>query len=143
MQLTSSAFDEGGSVPSRFTCDGDDLAPPLAWSGVPEGTAAFALIVEDPDARGFVHWLLTDLAGNVREVAEGAGDEIGTPGRNDFGRAGWGGPCPPSGEHRYLFTLYALDEPLGADATSAAAARSRMEGHVLAQATLTGRYRRG
>ena len=89
MQLTSDSFDDGDSIPSQYTCDGADVSPPLAWSDVPDGTASFALIVDDPDARGFVHWVLTDIPGDARELPEGEGDSIGMPGPNDFGRTGW------------------------------------------------------
>jgi Raf kinase inhibitor-like YbhB/YbcL family protein len=140
MELTSSSFEDGGSIPSRHTCDGEDVSPPLAWSDVPDGTQAFVLIVDDPDARGFVHWVLTDIPGDARELPEGQGDSIGSPGPNDFGRTGWGGPCPPA-EHRYDFTLYALPGPL-AGATDADAVRSQAENASLAKATLTGRYAR-
>ena len=141
MQLTSGSFDDGGAIPSRYTCDGADISPPLAWSDVPDGTEAFALIVDDPDARGFAHWLLTDIPGDVRELAEGEGDSVGTPGPNDFGRTGWGGPCPPSGAHRYVFTLYALPGPIP-DATNADAVRSGAEESALGRATLTAVYTR-
>jgi Raf kinase inhibitor-like YbhB/YbcL family protein len=140
MNLTSGSFEDGGSIPSRYTCDGADVSPPLAWDAVPEGSAAFALIVDDPDARGFVHWVLSDIPGDARELPEGEGDTIGMPGPNDFGRTGWGGPCPPSGEHRYVFTLYALSEPIG-EAAGADAVREAA-GAALATATLTGVYAR-
>lgn len=144
MQLTSSAFEEGGSIPIEYTCDGEDVSPPLAWTGAPEGAGGFALIVEDPDAGNFVHWVLTGIPGAATELAAGAGDQIGTPGRNDFGRSGWGGPCPPSGEHRYTFTLHALSEPIEVgDGASAGDVRSAMRGLILGEATLTGRYARG
>jgi hypothetical protein len=117
MKLISSAFTDGEAIPARFTCDGPDVSPPLAWTDVPDGTAALALTVVDPDARGFVHWVLLNIPGELRELPEGKGDELGTPGRNGFGRSGWGGPCPPSGQHRYAFTLYALSAPLAATAT--------------------------
>jgi Raf kinase inhibitor-like YbhB/YbcL family protein len=142
MELTSSSFGDGEAIPAQHTCDGDDVSPPLAWSDAPDGTAAFVLIVVDPDAAGFVHWLLTDIPGDARELPEGEGDAIGRPGPNDFGRPGWGGPCPPSGEHRYEFTLYALPEPIE-NATDADAVRSQAEEVALARATLTGRYSRG
>ena len=99
MQLTSEAFAEAGSIPAEHTCDGADTSPPLALNDAPEDTDSFALIVDDPDAGGFVHWVLTGIPGDVRELPAGVGDTIGTPGPNDFGRTGWGGPCPPSGEH--------------------------------------------
>ena len=144
MQLSSPAFSEGAAIPAHHTCDGDDVPPPLTWDGAPDGTAAFVLIVHDPDARDFVHWLLADVPGDRRELAEGEGDRVGTPGRNDFGRTGWGGPCPPSGQHRYVFTIYALSEPLGMSSTpDEDGVRSAMEGRVLAEGTVTGVYARG
>jgi hypothetical protein len=88
MQLTSDAFAEGASIPAEHTCDGADISPPLAWDGVPDGTQSFALIVDDPDARGFVHWVLTNIPGEARELPAGEGDEIGTPGPTSFGRTG-------------------------------------------------------
>lgn len=112
MKLTSAAFEESAAIPARHTCDGEDVAPPLTWEGAPDGTAEFALIVEDPDARDFVHWVLTGIPGTASQLPDAQGDSIGTPGRNDFRRDGWGGPCPPSGTHRYVFTLYALSAPL-------------------------------
>lgn len=141
MRLTSEAFDEGAAIPAEHTCDGEDRSPPLEWDGVPDGTAAFVLIVEDPDAGGFVHWLLTDIPGDARELPDGGGDAVGVPGRNDFGRTGWGGPCPPSGEHRYVFTLHALSEPVQVDADAAAdAVRETIGPALLAEARLTGVY---
>ena len=127
MNLTSSAFTDGGAIPAEHTCDGADTSPPLAWTDVPDGVEAFALVVTDPDAGGFVHWVLADIPGEVRELPAGEGDAIGVPGANGFGDAGWGGPCPPSGQHRYEFRLYALpgriglDEPTVIDVRAAAA----------------------
>jgi Raf kinase inhibitor-like YbhB/YbcL family protein len=140
MELTSGSFADGEAIPSRHTCDGADISPPLAWTDVPDGTASFALIVDDPDAGGFLHWVLTDIPGDARELPEGGGDAVGRPGPNDFGRTGWGGPCPP-GEHRYAFTLYALPEPTSG-ATDGDAVRAAAEESALALATLTGVYAR-
>jgi Raf kinase inhibitor-like YbhB/YbcL family protein len=143
MQLTSSAFEEGERIPAEHSCDGDDVSPPLAWSQAPEGTEAFVLIVEDPDARDFVHWVLTDIPADTTEIPAGQGDRIGQPGANDFGRTGWGGPCPPSGEHRYVFTLYAVSQAVAVgDGAAAADAREAMSGHILGEAQLTGHYAR-
>lgn len=143
MRLTSPAFEDGGPIPSRHTCDGEDVSPPLAWDEVPDGTAAFVLVVDDPDAGGFLHWLLTDIPGDARELPEGAGDAIGMPGRSDFGRTGWGGPCPPSGQHRYVFTLYALSEPITVDGDAGADQVREAIGHrVVGEAQLTGVYER-
>ena len=145
-ELTSTAFDEGGAIPSRHTCDGEDVSPDLSWQGAPDDTVAFALLVDDPDARGFVHWVACDLPGSASgSLAEGASTAGGAPqqGRNDFGRVGWGGPCPPSGTHRYVFRLLALDRSLGLGGTPLAdEVRSAAEGHVLGEAQLTGTYRR-
>lgn len=144
MELRSEAFGDGEAIPSVHSCDGEDRSPPVAWENAPEGTAAFALIVDDPDARGFIHWVLADIPGDTSELAEGEGDSVGVPGRNDFGRIGWGGPCPPSGEHRYVFRLYALSAPLELTGTvDAAAVRAAFGDRVLAEAQLTGVYRRG
>jgi len=143
MRLGSPAFAEGGAIPSVHTCDGEDVSPPLTWQDVPEGAGAFAVIVTDPDAGGFVHWLLTDIPASTRELPQGEGDAIGVPGRNDFGGTGWGGPCPPSGEHRYVFTLYALSGRLGiGPGESATRVRDAMQGRVLGEGQLTGIYRR-
>jgi Raf kinase inhibitor-like YbhB/YbcL family protein len=141
MELTSSSFGEGEPIPSEHTCDGADTSPPLSWTDVPDGTQSLVVIVDDPDARGFVHWVLANIPADTRELPEGEGDAIGTPGPNDFGRSGWGGPCPPSGEHRYVFTLYALPGTIS-DATDADAVRSAADSSALARATLTGVYAR-
>jgi len=145
--LTSTAFAEGDSIPRRFACDGDDVSPDLMWAGAPERTVAFVLIVNDPDARDFTHWLVYDMAGSASgglPEAISATQHAVPQGMNDFGRIGYGGPCPPSGTHRYRFTLYALDRLLGLAGTPRARElRAAMAGHVIASATLTGTYRRG
>ena len=144
LTVTSSAFTADGAIPNRYTCDGEDVSPPLAWSGAPVGTAAYALIVDDPDARGWIHWLATDLPVDPPALNEGAsGSSAATEGRNGFGRTGYGGPCPPSGSHRYRFEVFALSEPLGlSDGFSADELRAAMEGKVLASGQLTASYRR-
>lgn len=142
MVVTSAAFEEGGQIPRRHSCDGADASPPLAWSGAPAGTAAFALIVDDPDARGFVHWIATDIPAGTTSLAEG--ESAGVEGRNDFRRNGYGGPCPPSGSHRYVFEVFALSEELGlSSGFSADELRSALEGKVLASGRLSANYRRG
>ena len=145
--LESTAFADGGAIPRKFTCDGEDASPVLTWSGAPDRTAAFALIVDDPDARGFVHWVAYDLTGSATgglAEAVSASPDAPPQGRNDFGRIGWGGPCPPSGTHRYRFSLMALDRMLELTGTpSADDVRSAAMGHVLGEAVLTGTYRRG
>ncbi len=150
-QLTSSAFSNGGAIPQKFTCNGRDVSPALSWSDPPGGIQAFALIMDDPDAPGgtWVHWVLYDLPADARELPEEVSKtrEISggaRQGPNDFGRIGYGGPCPPPGStHRYSFRLYALDRPtsLKAGATKAEVERA-MKGHILAQAELLGRFQR-
>jgi Raf kinase inhibitor-like YbhB/YbcL family protein len=143
MTLRSDAFEEGGSIPGRFTCDGDDVSPPLSWDDPPAGAAGFVLVVDDPDASNFVHWILANIPADVRSLAEGRGDEIGVAGRNNFGRVGWGGPCPPSGEHRYRFRLYAIPELLDVvRGASQPTVITAMHGQVLGQGQLTASYRR-
>src|SRR5262245_26150669 len=120
LTLTSSAFSHKGSVPRRYTCEGDDISPPLGWSGAPAGTGSFVLIVDDPDAPDpraprmtWVHWVLYNLPGTANALPEGVEDgalpEGTMEGRNDWKRTGYGGPCPPIGRHRYFHKLYALD----------------------------------
>jgi Raf kinase inhibitor-like YbhB/YbcL family protein len=135
--LTSSAFPPGGAMPSRFTCDGDDVSPDLAWSGAPDGSAAFALIVDDPDANDFLHWAVLDFAGSDSGALPAGYSEsvdASQQATNDFGRVGWGGPCPPSGSHTYRVRLYALDGPLAL----AGAPTSREVRDAFARATILG-----
>lgn len=144
--LSSSAFSEGALIPRRFTCDGEDVSPDLTWSAAPEGTEALVVVMTDPDARDFVHWLVYDMSGTPTggmTTAVSSSPDAPPQGTNSFGRIGYGGPCPPSGEHRYSFVLYALDAPLElTGAPRIGELEAAMEGHVLSQATLTGRYRR-
>jgi len=150
MNLTSSAFTEGNMIPVKYTCDGEDVSPPLVWSGVPAGTKALALICDDPDAPvgTWVHWVLFNLPPDSMGLPEGVPavktlENGGVHGKNSWRRVGYGGPCPPSGTHRYFFKLYALDQPL--TLTSSATAkhvRAAMQGHILAEAQLMGRYKR-
>lgn len=146
LTLSSTAFAEGGAIPREHTCDGADVSPPLAWTGLPGGTAGLALIVDDPDAGGFIHWVAFDIqpaSGGLAAGASTAGDAP-SQGRNDFGDTGYGGPCPPSGTHRYAFRLLALDGQLGLSGTPRAGeVFAAAGGHVLAEVTLTGTYRRG
>jgi Raf kinase inhibitor-like YbhB/YbcL family protein len=150
MELKSSAFQEGKSIPSLYTCDGKDISPPLSCSGAPAGTKSFALIADDPDApRGtWVHWVLWNLPVAATELKEGIPVTPHLPSgalqeKNDSGDSGYGGPCPPSGTHRSFFKLYALDATLslksGAKKSQLEAA---MNGRMLAQATLMGVYTR-
>lgn len=150
-ELTSSAFESEEPIPDRYTCEGADVSVPLAWSGVPEGTKEFALVLEDPDAPGgtFTHWLLYNVPANRSELPEGVETDPNLPwggaqGRNDFGNTGYGGPCPPMGStHRYIFRLYALDEALNLPpGASRHQLLSEVEDHTLARAGLTGEYGR-
>jgi len=152
LTLTSSAFAHNGDIPREYTCDGSDTSPPLAWSGAPAGTRSFVLIVDDPDApdpaapkRTWVHWVLYDIPAATNALEKGVKRlPQGTrEGLNDWGRTGYGGPCPPIGRHRYFHKLYALDIELP-DLGRPAKARveQAMAGHILAQAELIGLYRR-
>jgi Raf kinase inhibitor-like YbhB/YbcL family protein len=150
MRVESPAFAEGGRIPDRYTCDGRDVSPPLSWSGVPEATKSLALICDDPDAPGktWVHWVLFNLPPRTKELPEGvpARESVsggGEQGINDFRKIGYGGPCPPSGTHRYVFRLYALDTEVGLAAGATRADLDRaMKGRVLAEGALTGKYSR-
>jgi Raf kinase inhibitor-like YbhB/YbcL family protein len=146
--LASTAFAPGASIPRRHTCDGEDVSPDLAWTGAPDGTRALVLLVDDPDARGWVHWILLDLPGaGTGSLPQGVSRAPDAPaqGMNDFRRAGWGGPCPPSGTHRYTFTLYALGAPLGlsGEPNGATVRQALAKATVLGAAVLEGTYRRG
>jgi len=151
IQLTSSAFTEGSSIPTKHTCDGQDVSPQLRWSGVPDAAKSIALICDDPDAPAgtWVHWVLYNLPTSSAELAEGAPttellSSGATQGRNDFGRIGYGGPCPPRGNaHRYYFKLYALDIAvhLKAGATKKELLRA-MQGHIVSEGQLMGTYKR-
>ena len=144
MKLASSAFAEGRSIPERFTCEGDDVSPALAWAEVPSGTKGFALICDDPDAPGrtWVHWVVWGIPTGTTSLPEGFGGAH--QGINDFRRTGYGGPCPPPGKpHRYFFKLYALQEPVElAPRASKSDLERVMEGKVLATATLMGTFAR-
>jgi Raf kinase inhibitor-like YbhB/YbcL family protein len=152
LSLTSSAFAKDASIPSKYTCDGNQVSPPLSISGVPEGTKSLALIMDDPDVPKqlhpdgvFDHWILFNIPPETSQIAEGM--SVGTPGVNGRDQTAYAGPCPPPqyepSEHRYVFILYALDAqlPLQAGATKADVLNA-MQGHVLAQTQLIGRYKR-
>ena len=147
--LTSSAFGGGEAIPTVYTCDGDEVSPPLEWTGAPGETAAYVLIMDDPDASGFVHWVVVNLPSEATSLEEGASGSMpsGTiEGAAGSGDLGYIGPCPPSGEHRYVFTLYALTEALAVGAQpsqlTADAVRGLIEGFVTAEAELTGTFAR-
>ena len=145
MEIKSSAFKDGELIPMKYSCNGDDVSPPLKWSGLPEGTHSLTLIMDDPDAPmgTWDHWVLFNLSATLAALAE-AVDEFpeGTGfGKNSWGRNDYGGPCPPDKEHRYYCKLYAIDTVLNlADGVTKAAVLSAMDGHVLGEAVLMGRY---
>jgi len=152
-QLTSTAFAQGGAIPARYTCEGDDASPPLSWTAAPTDTKSYALIVEDPDApdpakpqRIYVHWVVYNIPATVTSLAEDAskrGLPLGaTPGKNDSGKTVYGGPCPPIGRHRYFFRLYALDAALTVSSANKAELLAAMKGHELATAELMGTYQK-
>ena len=149
--VSSPAFQEGDKIPAKYTCQGQDVSPPLAWSQPPGGTRSFALIMDDPDAPGgvFTHWVLFNIPSDSRELVESVPTQAqlasgALQGKNDFGRIGYGGPCPPPGRpHRYQFTLYALDQSLDLKAgASKKQVLEAMDGHILGQGRLTGTYQR-
>jgi len=153
MRLTSTAFRNGGEIPAMYTCDSDDISPPLAWSDAPDGTKSYVLIVDDPDAPDpraprtvWVHWVLYNLPASVTSLEEDIrhlphGAKAGT---NDFRKVAYGGPCPPVGKHRYFFKLYALASMLpDLGKATKAQVEEAMAGHVLEQAQLMGTYQHG
>ena len=145
LKIASPAFGDNGSIPAKYTCDGDDVSPPLAIGTTPEGTRSLALIMDDPDAPGgnWVHWVAWNIPPQTREIPENGIPTGARQGHNDWKRNGYGGPCPPSGTHRYFFRLYALDTTLSLASSATKADLERvMEGHVLAAGQLMGTYKR-
>lgn len=143
MKITSSAFNHNEYIPSKYTCDGENVNPPLTFSGVPEKALSLALICDDPDAPGgiWVHWVVWNIPISTKEIAQHS--VPGRQGVTDFGSKGYGGPCPPSGTHRYFFKLYALDTKLNvSEAATKKDVEKTMEGHILAHAELIGLYKR-
>ncbi len=154
MTVTSPAFEPGAPIPAIFTCENRDISPPLAWAGVPADAKSLALIVDDPDAPDpaapktpWVHWVLYDIPPAIGMLPDSL-DAAGLPpgvraGKNDFGKTAWGGPCPPTGKHRYVFKLYALDTELyDLHAPTKAKLEAAMKGHILAKAELVGTYQK-
>ena len=150
MNLTSSAFTEGGTIPRQYTCDGNDISPPLSWSDVPDGTKSFALIADDPDAPAgtWVHWVVYNIPAGTTKLQEQVPASKILPdgsvqGINDFKKTGYGGPCPPGGIHRYFFKLYALSGSvdLGPNATKNELLQA-MEGKIVSETKLMGTYSR-
>lgn len=150
LEVTSSAFEEGANIPSDFTCDGEELSPPIQWASAPDGTKGFAVVVSDPDAPSgnWVHWMIYDLSPELDQLPLGISAKAVIPGggfqgKNDFGKMGYGGPCPPQGAHRYFFKVYALDTILHLEpGVSKEQLERAMRGHILAEGSLMGRYER-
>jgi Raf kinase inhibitor-like YbhB/YbcL family protein len=150
MKLSSPAFSDGALIPAQYTCTGDDFSPPLAWSDIPAGAKSLALIADDPDApvRTWVHWVIFNLPVTEAGLPQGVKGEKqlaggGTQGTNSWRRIGYGGPCPPSGTHRYFFKLYALDTTMSlGNNTAAEDLQAAMKGHILAETQLMGRFKR-
>jgi len=145
LQMTSTAFADGEAIPKRYTCDGDNISPQLAWSGVPEGTKSLALILDDPDAPSgsFIHWVIFDIPPTLNELSDGV-QGIGTQGANSTRKQAYFGPCPPPGPaHRYFFKLYALDRTLDLSPGSTKAdVEKAMQAHILAQGQIMGKFGR-
>jgi len=145
MKLTSRAFSHTTSIPPRFTCDGDNINPPLTITDIPVQTKSLALVLEDPDAPGgtWIHWLVWNIPPDTKEIAAGTTPTGAVEGTTSFGKRGYGGPCPPSGTHRYVFTLAALDTMLAlAPSANKSDLESAFAGHILAQTQLVGLYAR-
>ncbi len=147
--VSSEAFKEGEAIPLEYTCDGKDVSPPLSWKGVPENAKSLALIMDDPDAPmgTFVHWVLFNIPSDTTTLPKGIPRnqtlaDGSSQGMTDFGRTGYGGPCPPRGTHRYYFKVYALDTMLDLRSATKQQLENAMKGHVLAQGELMGRYAR-
>ncbi len=149
MQLKSSAFRAGEAIPARYTCEGEDISPEFSWTDIPAGTKSLALILHDPDAPragGFTHWVIYDIDPSLRQIDENTPKEeksggIGLQGKNDGGKIGYMGPCPPSGTHRYIARLFALDTELNLEPGAPHhEVESAMEGHILEKAALMGTY---
>jgi len=150
MKITSSGFENEGMIPDKYTCDGENISPPLEWNNPPDDTKSFALICDDPDAPmgTWVHWVVYDIPASISKLQENTPPEKrlvngGKQGTNDFHKIGYGGPCPPSGVHRYFFKLYALDDyvDLEPGATKEQLLRA-MKGHILLEEKLMGKYNR-
>ncbi|MEN6357997.1 MAG: YbhB/YbcL family Raf kinase inhibitor-like protein [Armatimonadota bacterium] len=148
IQVTSAAFKEGESIPSKYTCKGSNISPPLVWTNIPSAAKTIALIADDPDAPmgTWVHWVLYNLPGNINELPEAVPNEQhlqngASQGVNSSGKVGYQGPCPPSGTHRYYFKVYALDTQLKlSDGTTKSQLLEAMKGHILAEGRLMGRF---
>jgi len=145
MKITSAAFQDNGNIPTKFTCDGADVNPALHLEITPVEAKSLVLIIDDPDAPSglFTHWIVWNIDPKTSGVAESAAPRSGVQGTNDFGKSGYGGPCPPSGTHRYYFKIFALDRTLDLKSNAKRAELdAAMRGHVIAQGELMGRYSR-
>jgi Raf kinase inhibitor-like YbhB/YbcL family protein len=154
MRLNSPAFQPNGHIPSKYTCEGEDVSPPLAWEGVPNEAKSIVLIMDDPDAPDpkapklvWVHWVVYNMPADTKSLPENAG-KSGLPqgtlvGLNDFKKMGYGGPCPPIGRHHYFHKLYALDTTLDLKSATKSQIERAMQGHILANAELIGTYQKG
>ncbi len=145
LKLSSTAFENNASIPSKFTCDGMDINPPLAIQGVPSGAKSLALIVDDPDAPSgmWVHWVVWNIDPKITEIRENSVPKGAAQGMNDFRKRDYGGPCPPSGTHRYFFKLYALDTQLSLGTNAGKKdVEKAMQGHVISQTQIMGTYKR-
>ncbi|MDD5489980.1 MAG: YbhB/YbcL family Raf kinase inhibitor-like protein [Candidatus Moranbacteria bacterium] len=146
MKITSTAFENNGNIPPKYTCDETGMSPELAFSGVPQDSLSLTLIVHDPDASvsgGFTHWVIFNMSPSQKEIRENSKPESGIEGTNSGGKTGWVSPCPPSGAHHYHFTLYALDETLKLDSSATKVdIEKAIAGHILEQSELIGLYQR-
>lgn len=148
LDVSSNIFTDGGRIPAAYSCDGENISPDVQWSGVPEGTMSFTVLMDDPDAGGYVHWLVYNIPSSALGVPPGVKDEEtlangARQGTNSRGDIGYTGPCPPSGTHAYVFTVYALDSVIDIEpGAEALAVITAMEGHILATGRLTGTYGR-
>lgn len=150
IELTSDVFSEGGVIPSEFTCDGEDISPPLSWNNLPEGTKSIAIIADDPDAPAgtWVHWVIYNIPADKQGLQQDFPTDEKlqdgtTQGKNDFGRTGYGGPCPPGGTHRYYFRIYALDSsPELKPGLTKKELLENIKGHVIDEGELMGTYSR-
>jgi Raf kinase inhibitor-like YbhB/YbcL family protein len=153
LKVTSSAFQQGGPIPAKYTCEGEDISPPLSWSGIPVNAKSVAMIVDDPDApdpakpqRVYVHWVVYNIPAKTTSLAENASKSAlgggAVQGKNDWGNTGYGGPCPPIGRHRYFFKLYALDTTLTLKDATKPDLEKAMKGHIVDSGELMGTYQK-
>ncbi len=144
MKIISSAFLHNSKIPQKYTCEGEDVNPPLSFLDIPKNAKSLALIVDDPDApsKAWVHWVVYNIDPLTKDIVENSVPKSGDEGMTDFGKAGYGGPCPPSGVHRYFFKLYALDTLLSFDTLDKKTLEENMQGHIIDKAELIGLYSR-